>query len=38
MKCITVTTTNPPEALQKADLVLTDLTELTEDAFFGLFG
>lgn len=38
MKCITVTTTNPPEALRQAELVLTDLTELTEEMFFGLFG
>jgi HAD superfamily hydrolase (TIGR01509 family) len=37
MKCIAVTTTNPAEALHQADLVLKDLTGLSEEAFFGLF-
>lgn len=37
MKCIAVTTTNPAEGLQQADLVLLDLTELTEQQLVALF-
>ncbi len=33
MKCIAVTTTNPREALQAADIVVDRLDELSEDAF-----
>jgi len=37
MKCIAVTTTNPAEGLQQADLVLSDLTELTEQRLAAMF-
>ena len=33
MRCIAVTTTNPAEALQAADIVVTTLDQLSEDAF-----
>ena len=33
MKCIAVTTTNPAEALQTADIVVDRLDELPLDAF-----
>lgn len=37
MKILAVTTTNPPEKLKKADLVLTDLTLLKSNAIHSLF-
>lgn len=37
MKCIAVTTSNPAEGLQQADLVLSDLTELTEQRLAAMF-
>jgi HAD superfamily hydrolase (TIGR01509 family) len=37
MKCIAVTTTNPPEALQKADIVVETLAHLTIDQVESLF-
>ena len=37
MKCVAITTTNPAEGLQQADLVLSDLTELTEQQLAALF-
>ena len=37
MKCIAVTTTNPPEALQAADLVVERLDALAPDMFQKLF-
>jgi beta-phosphoglucomutase family hydrolase len=36
MKCIAVTTTNPPAALAGADLVIARLDQLTKGAFLGL--
>jgi len=36
MKCIAVTTTNPADALKKADLILSDLGELNEETFLSL--
>jgi HAD superfamily hydrolase (TIGR01509 family) len=38
MKCITVTTTNPPEKLTAANLVYKNLAEMTEEAFLDLIG
>ena len=38
MKCVAVTTTNPPEALSAADIVVDRLDELPEDAFRKLAG
>lgn len=37
MKCIAVTTTNPAEELKQADLVLSDLTKLTEQRLAAMF-
>jgi len=37
MKCIAVTTSNPAEGLQQAELVLSDLTELTEQRLAAMF-
>ena len=36
MRCLAVTTTNPPEDLQSADMILTDLTELNKETFNAL--
>lgn len=36
MACVAVTTTNPADLLQEADLVVDRLTQLTEEAFSGL--
>ena len=38
MRCIAVTTTNPPEALQTADVIVDRLDELPDDAFERLLG
>ena len=38
MKCITVTTTNPPEKLAAANLIYRNLAEMTEEAFLDLTG
>ena len=38
MKCIAVTTTTPAEVLGEADLVLANLSELSEDHLVDLFG
>jgi beta-phosphoglucomutase family hydrolase len=38
MKCIAVTTTNPAEALQEADVVVERLDQLPEDVFISLAG
>jgi len=38
MKCIAVTTTNPAEALQEADVVVERLDQLAEDVLIGLVG
>jgi beta-phosphoglucomutase len=37
MKCLAVTTTNPPEKLIEADLILTDLTFLNKDQIENLY-
>ncbi len=37
MRCIAVTTTNPPEALTQADIVVTTLEQLTEEQVESLF-
>jgi beta-phosphoglucomutase-like phosphatase (HAD superfamily) len=38
MKCITVTTTNPPEKLAAAHLIFETLAGMTEEAFLELTG
>jgi HAD superfamily hydrolase (TIGR01509 family) len=37
MRCIAVTTTNPPEALTQADIVVTTMEQLTEEQVDSLF-
>lgn len=37
MRCIAVATTNPPEALHQADLVVVTMAQLSEDQFKSLF-
>jgi beta-phosphoglucomutase-like phosphatase (HAD superfamily) len=37
MCCLAVTTTNPPEALAQADLVVKTLAQLTEQQVLSLF-
>lgn len=37
MKCIAVTTTNPAEALSKADLIFENLLDLNQSSLFALF-
>ena len=38
MRCVAVTTTNPPEALAGADLIVDSLADLPADAFSNLLG
>jgi beta-phosphoglucomutase-like phosphatase (HAD superfamily) len=38
MRCIAVASTNPPEAMQLADLVVQSWDLLSEAGFLGIFG